>query len=109
LQPSSLPSCNNEHFITKIADLVSQKLAASGASTNWFQLTQSGRGSKRKLLEDPNEHFITKIAHLVSQKLSPDSIQTTARPVSTNWLNYDLSPPSTSVMGNVNTTPGTNV
>ena len=69
--------------------------------------TQSGGGaSKRKNLEDPDEHFISKIAHLVSQKLSQNPNQIHPRPVSSTWSNYDLSPPSTSVMGNVNTTPG---
>ena len=74
--------------------------------------TQSGSGTKRKNLDDdPDEHYITKIAHLVSQRLSATTTpsQTSARPIYSNWSNYDLSPPSTSVMGNVNTTPGISV
>ena len=44
----------------------------------------------------------------MSQRFTPNSFQTipsAPRPVISNWSNYDLSPPSTSVMGNVNTTP----
>ena len=42
-----------------------------------------------------------------SQKLTPNA-HDTARPVVSNWSNYDLSPPSTSVIGTANTTPALN-
>ena len=62
-------------------------------------LLQSGSGSKRKLDED---QFIHKVAHLVTKKLNPLAL---ARPVSSAWSNFDLSPPSTSVIGSADTTP----
>jgi hypothetical protein len=40
----------------------------------------------------------------VSQRLSPH-IQPQPRPVNTQWSNFNLSPPSTSVIGTTNTTP----
>ena len=45
------------------------------------------------------------MANLVTQRLSENSTQPSARPVISNWSNYNLSPPATSVIGNVNTTP----
>ena len=73
--------------------------------------SQSGSGVKRKLVDVEDQHLITKLAHLVSQnlvsqKLIPEFPK--PRPVISNWSNYDLSPPSTSVLGTVNTTPALN-
>ena len=70
-------------------------------------LLQSGSGltnsdvHKRKL--SPDDDFITKVATLVTERLS-NPLQS-ARPVNTLWTNYNLSPPSTSVIGSVQTTP----
>ena len=61
---------------------------------------QIGSGSKRKLA--PKDKFIDKVAELVSKRLNPI---TAARPVNSSWSNFDLSPPSTSIIGSVNTSP----
>ena len=66
-------------------------------------LLQSGSG----LLKRPSaekEDFISKVATLVSERLKSDSTPQ-ARPVYTNWSNFNLSPPGTSVIGTTNTTP----
>ncbi len=42
------------------------------------------------------------MAHLVKQQLNPLA---DARPMVTTWSNFDLTPPSTSVIGSVNTSP----
>ena len=61
-----------------------------------------GSGSKRKhSQQEPDEQFISKVAHLVTENLKP----TIARPVNTGWTNFNLLPPSTSVIGSVNTAP----
>ena len=64
--------------------------------------TGSGKVKKRKRLHlhEDNE-FIAKVAHLVTENLKP----TIARPVNTGWTNFNLLPPSTSVIGSVNTAP----
>lgn len=68
---------------------------------------QFGSGNlKRRASDVDDESFISKVANLVSQRLNPNQNPlASARPVNTGWTNYDLSPPSTSVIGNVNTTP----
>lgn len=65
-------------------------------------LTQFGSGAS---LRDNDTDFIEKVATLVSQRLQTHNPMSGARPVISGWTNYDLSPPSTSVIGNVNTTP----
>ena len=52
------------------------------------------------------EDILSKIAQLVAQRLHPHL--EAPRPVVSNWSNYDLSPPSTSVIGTANTTPALN-
>ena len=74
---------------------------------NEDSLLQSGKGMtlplKRKFNTDV---FIAKVAKLVTKKLSTTAPTLhNARPVNTGWTNFDLSPPSTSVIGSVNTTP----
>ena len=61
---------------------------------------QIGSGSKRKLA--PKDKFIDKVAELVSQRFNPIIA---ARPVNSAWSNFDLSPPSTSIIGNTDTSP----
>jgi len=64
---------------------------------------QQGSGSEKSKIHDITDpDFISKIAHLVKQQIGPLSA---ARPVVTTWSNFDLTPPSTSVIGSVNTTP----
>jgi hypothetical protein len=70
--------------------------------------SQIGSGSlkRKRKSSETNDDFITKVAHLVSQKFSNAEIPIPRpRPVNTTWSNYDLTPPSTSVFGNVNTSP----
>ena len=61
---------------------------------------------KRPFSDNDDTNFIAKVADLVSQRLqSAQNPLVNARPVNTSWTNYNLTPPSTSVIGNVNTTP----
>ena len=63
---------------------------------------QSGSGLSNPK-QKTDEDFITKVATLVTERLS-NPLQS-ARPVNTSWTNYNLSLPSTSVIGTVDTTP----
>lgn len=98
---------NNIHEKLQIPNGKNPELATSNSDSNEESednLKQSGRGenlnSKRKYSDDTD--FIAKVAHLVSQQINP---MVSARPVSSAWSNFDLSPPSTSVIGNTNTLP----
>ena len=71
--------------------------------------SQIGSGFKRKRSKTNESHenyeddnFISKVAKLVAERFNPIP---TPRPVNTTWSNFNLSPPATSVLGNVNTTP----
>ena len=65
-------------------------------------MTQSGSGLLKRASNE-NQDFISKVAALVSEHLKPNVQE--ARPVSTNWSNFNLLPPSTSVIGTTDTRP----
>ena len=73
--------------------------------TNIDSLQQSGSGEKRnQFIPDVNDDdFISKVALLVHGKLN--NPLSSARPTTNSWTNFDLSPPSTSVIDSANTDP----
>ena len=72
-------------------------------------LMQSGSGlpssaNRKRTLEYNESDFIAKVASLVKNQLQSSTSMIT-NPVSTVWRNFDLSPPSTSLIVAENTTP----
>ena len=67
-------------------------------------LIQSGAGHLKKNTND--EELIGRIVKLVTEQITNSSNPLKdARPVNTTWSNFDLSPPSTSVINSANTVP----
>ncbi len=73
---------------------------------NTHAMDQSGSGLQREKLNDITDpEFISKVAHLVRQQINPSNPLQSARPVASSWSNFDLTPPSSSVIASVNTNP----
>ena len=65
-------------------------------------LIQSGSGASGTS-HHQDDDFISKVAELVSKKLNNPLSK--ARPVSSSWSNFALSPPSTSIINSADTNP----